>query len=204
MRQIVIATENQGKFKEIRDLLINEFDTFYSLGDFNEKVIIEEDSPRYIDNAMKKARKIGDRFGLPTIADDSGLAVEALGGKPGVFSARYGRTDTERIDRLLKELEGVPIDQRRAVFHTYIVLYMPDKERNHIFYGCLGGLIGLEKRGRGGFGFDPIFYVNKLEKNLAELTVEEKNRLSHRGRALQALRGFLQTNSQRSPKILNQ
>jgi len=98
MRSIVIATENLGKFKEIRTLLVDEFDVFHSLRDFEEKVPVDEDSLFYIENAMKKARKVGDRFGMYTMADDLGLEVEALGGRPGVRSSRYGRSDEERIE----------------------------------------------------------------------------------------------------------
>ena len=204
MRQVVIATENMGKFGEIRDLLADEFDTFHSLRDFDEKLSIQEDSPLYVENAMKKARKIGDRFCLATIADDSGIEVEALGGRPGVLSARYGRNDGERIDRLLGELEGVPWELRRAVFKAYIVLYLPEKERAHFFFGHLSGFIGFERRGAKGFGYDPVFYVPELDRYLAELTVEEKNCLSHRGRAIYALKTFLQRDSFRNPRVLNQ
>jgi XTP/dITP diphosphohydrolase len=204
MRQVIIATENLGKFREIKALLVDEFDAFYSLKDFEEKVIVEEESPLYVENAIKKARKIGDRFGFPTIADDSGLEVDALGGRPGVLSARYGRSDEERISRLLRELEGVPWERRKAVFKAYIVFYMPEKEQCHIFYGRLTGIIGPTRQGTGGFGFDPIFYATELGRYLAELSVEEKNRLSHRGRALYALKAFLQIDAQRSPRALNQ
>jgi XTP/dITP diphosphohydrolase len=204
MSQVIIATENMGKLREIRDLLAHEFDAFHSLRDFEEKVSIEEDSPLYVENAIKKARKIGDRFCLPTIADDSGLEVEALGGRPGALSSRYGQNDGERIERLLNELDGVPWERRRAVFKAYIVLYLPEKEREHLFYGHLSGFIGFVKRGDKGFGYDPVFYVPELDRYLAELTVEEKNLLSHRGRALHALKTFLQADSFRHPRVLNQ
>ncbi len=204
MGKVIIATENLGKFKEIKALLLDQFEAFYSLNDFDEKVVVNEESLLYVENAIKKARKIGDRFGLPTIADDSGLEVDALGGSPGVFSARYGNSDGERIDRLLNELEGIPWERRTAAFKAYIAFYMPEKERCHIFYGRLGGFIGFARQGEGGFGFDPVFYASEPAKYLAELSVEEKNRLSHRGRALYALKTFLQIDSQRSPRALNQ
>jgi len=190
MRSVIIATENIGKFREIKALLENEFDEFYSLRDFDEQVTVDEDSELYAENAMKKARKIGDRFGIPTIADDSGLEVEALGGRPGVRSSRYGKNDEERIARLLGELKGIPWEQRGAVFKAYLAFYLPEKDRRYVFYGELRGTIGLEKHGQHGFGFDPVFYISELDKYLAEISMEEKNRLSHRGRAIQAFINF--------------
>ena len=192
MKSIIIATENVGKFKEIRALLKHNFDEFYSLRDFEEKMPIDEDSELYIENAMKKARKIGDRFGMHTLADDSGLEVKALGGRPGVRSSRYGKDDNNRIARLLSELEGVPWDQREAVFKAYLAFYMPERERCYVFYGELKGIIGVEKHGQNGFGFDPVFYVPVLNKYLAEIPMEEKNSLSHRGKAIEAFINFIQ------------
>jgi len=190
MRSVIIATANIGKFVEIRALLENVFDKFYSLRDFDEQVSIDEDSELYAENAMKKARKIGDRFGIHTMADDSGLEVKALGGRPGVRSSRYGENDDERVTRLLGELKGVPWEQREAVFKAYLAFYLPEKDRCYVFYGELRGIIGLERHGQGGFGFDPVFYVPELDKYLAELDMEGKNRLSHRGKAIRAFRTF--------------
>ena len=190
MKNIIIATENMGKFREITSLLHGGFDQFFSLRDFQEKIPIEEDSDLYVENAMKKARKIGDRFGMHTLADDSGLEVTALGGRPGVRSARYGKNDDERIEKLLAELEGVPWDQRGAVFKAYLAFYMPERERCYVFYGELKGFIGTEKHGQNGFGFDPVFYVPELDTYLAEISMDVKNRLSHRGKAIQAFINF--------------
>jgi XTP/dITP diphosphohydrolase len=190
LKSVIIATENTGKFREITALLKNEFDTFYSLRDFQEKVPVEEDSHLYVENAMKKARKIGDRFGMQTLADDSGLEVKALGGRPGVRSSRYGKNDDERISKILAELEGIPWDQREAVFKAYLAFYMPERERCYVFYGELRGIIGFEKHGQNGFGFDPVFYVPELDRYLAEISMEGKNRLSHRGKAIQAFKDF--------------
>jgi XTP/dITP diphosphohydrolase len=203
MRSLIIATENTGKFEEIKVLLANEFDMFYSLRSFEEKVVVEENSPLYIENAMKKARKIGDRFGIYTVADDSGLEVEALDGRPGVYSSRYGKNDKERIERLLSEMEGVPQEKRGAVFKVYLSFYMPEKERNCIFYGQLAGYIGFEKKGMSGFGFDSIFFIPRLRKSLAELTMDEKNKMSHRGKAVWALKNFLNADLFKSPRVLN-
>ena len=191
MKSLIIATGNAGKFLEIREFLAREFDTFYSLNDFEEKVEVDEDSPLYTENVAKKARKIGDRFGFETLADDSGLEVDALGGRPGVLSARYGSTDGERVARLLKELEGVEWEKRGATFKAYLSFYLPERERSYIFYGALRGLITFERKGSNGFGYDPVFYLPEFGRTMAELTVEEKNRISHRGRALLAFKDFL-------------
>ncbi|OPY75672.1 MAG: dITP/XTP pyrophosphatase [Syntrophorhabdus sp. PtaU1.Bin153] len=201
MRSVIIATENLGKFREIKTLLADEFDVFHSLRDFEEKVPVDEDSMLYIENAMKKARKVGDRFGMYTIADDSGLEVEALGGRPGVRSSRYGRSDDERIERLLSELEGVPWEKREAVFRAYLAFYLPEKQRCYVFYGELKGIIGFERKGVGGFGFDPVFYVPEWNRYLAEMTLEEKNVLSHRGRAIRAFKDFHNVRFFRNPTV---
>jgi len=203
MKEVIIATENMGKFREIKTLLGSEFDLFHSLKDFNEKVEVSEDSAFYIENAMKKARKVGDRFGLHTVADDSGLEVDALGGRPGVYSSRYGKDDAARIAKLLGELEGVPWEKRQAVFNAYLALYMPDKERCYIFYGDIHGRIGFEQHGDSGFGFDPVFYIPALEKYAAELSIEEKNRLSHRGKAVLALKTFLNMDFFKNSRVLS-
>ncbi len=203
MKEIIIATENTGKLEEIKSLLGDIFDKFYCLKDFEEKISIDEDSPLYVANALKKARKVGDRFGIPTLADDSGLEVEALQGRPGVYSSRYGKNDDERIARLLAELKDVPWEQRMAAFKAYLVFYMPAQERCYLFYGELRGYIGFEKHGVKGFGYDPLFYVPERNQYLAEMEMGEKNALSHRGKALLALKDFLNVDFFRSPRFLN-
>jgi XTP/dITP diphosphohydrolase len=191
MRSIIIGTGNAGKFGEIKRSLSGTFDDFFSLADFDDKIDVVEDMATYPENALKKARKIGNRFAMDTLADDSGLEVEALRGRPGVFSARYGASDDERIDRLLRELRGVPMEARKALFKAYLVFYEPVGGLAFIFYGSLRGYIGLERRGGEGFGFDPIFILPDSGKSLAEITRDEKNRISHRGRALDAFKRFL-------------
>ncbi|NLT21744.1 MAG: RdgB/HAM1 family non-canonical purine NTP pyrophosphatase [Syntrophorhabdus sp.] len=191
MTDVVIATTNRGKFGEIRRLISAQFDNIHSLLDFDETVIVDEDSPHYAENAMKKARKVGNHFGMPALADDSGLEVAALGGRPGIHSSRYGTNDEERIQRLLGELEGVPWEERKATFKAYVALYLPQKDRCYLFYGELKGYIGFEEHGSGGFGYDPVFYSPELGRYLAELSTEEKNALSHRGRAIAALKRFI-------------
>jgi XTP/dITP diphosphohydrolase len=191
MRSIVIATANRGKFDEIRICLAGRFDRILSLADLEEKIEVVEDRATYLGNASKKARKIGNKFGINTLADDSGLEVDALDGRPGIFSARYAPDDKEKIDRLLYELEGVPLEKRTAAFKAYLAYYLPVGGQACIFYGELKGYIGFERRGKGGFGFDPIFMLPDFGKSLAELGTEEKNRISHRGKALSAFQRFL-------------
>ncbi len=203
MKAVIIATENAGKFKEIKTLLGDTFEQYYSLKDFPEKVIVAEDQPLYVANALKKARKVGDRFGIATLADDSGLEVDALQGRPGVYSSRYGKNDDDRITKLLGELQGVPFEQRKAIFKSYVVLYIPERERCYVFYGNLEGYIGLERHGTGGFGYDPVFYVPQLNKYIAELNMAEKNALSHRGKAVLAMKNFLNEDFFRKPKVTN-
>ncbi len=191
MRSLIIATANKGKFEEIKRVLADEFGEFHSLNDFPERIEVSEDRPTYLENAWKKARKIGDRYDMPTLADDSGLEVQALGGRPGIHSSRYGTSDSDRIERLLKELKGVPPDKRGAVFRAYLAYYVPKEERVYFFYGSLRGYIALERRGEKGFGFDPVFVLPDAGKSLAEISMDEKNRISHRGRALESFRKFL-------------
>lgn len=191
MKSIIIATANRGKFREIQEDLAGIFDVFYSLEDFSDKVDVDEDRSTYAENAWKKARKIGDRFGISTLADDSGLEVEALGGRPGLYSARYGTSDDDRIDRLLSELEGIAMEKRKAMFRAYLSFYTPGDEKTYFFYGCLKGYIDVIRRGDQGFGFDPVFYLPDRKRSLAQLPLAEKNRISHRGRALAAFRRFM-------------
>ena len=188
---IVVATANKGKFKEIREYLAGTFTTFFSLADFDEKVEVDEDQPTYYENAWKKARKVGNRFGIATLADDSGLEVEALQGRPGVESARYGANDQERVDRLLRELAGVPTEGRTALFRAYLVYYLPHVGQTFMFYGSLRGYIGVARRGEQGFGYDPVFMLPESGKALSELSLEEKNSISHRGQALARFKKFL-------------
>ena len=191
MHDLIIATSNQGKFREITEALKGQFVSFYSLSDLKDRGDVVEDQPSYAENAWKKARKIGNRFGIDTLADDSGLEVDALGGRPGIYSSRYAVTDNKRIDRLLSELSGVEDRDRSAIFKAVLAFYMPAEGRGFLFYGSLRGRIGYERKGTGGFGFDPIFLLPESGKYLAELSLEEKNRVSHRGKALASFSSFL-------------
>lgn len=152
-----------------------------------------EEGREFREIALGKARWASRRAGLPALADDSGLEVDALGGRPGVRSARYagpGATDAENNRKLLEELRGLPLERRRARFRCAIALVDPEGWET-VVEGVCEGFIALEPRGTGGFGYDPLFWVPEYGRTFAELPPEVKNRISHRGQALRALRGAL-------------
>jgi len=191
--QILIATTNQGKVKEIRDLVKDLPVLFLSLSDVAEAPDVVEDGLTFEENALKKARVLSAASRLVTLADDSGLCIDALDGRPGVQSARYageGATDAEKCARILDEMEHVPEDNRTARFICVIALVTPDGEEE-TFRGSCEGRITREPRGTAGFGFDPIFFYEEAGCTFAEMDRQSKNRVSHRGRALRALAWFL-------------
>lgn len=184
--KIAIATNNPGKLREIRAILGGFFDEALSLSDLGIDIDIEETGTTLTENALIKARTIRDLTGLPALADDSGLMVDALGGAPGVYSARYAgeeHDDKKNNALLLKNLEGKPRD---AKFCSVIALCYPDG-RELTAEGSVRGVILEEERGTGGFGYDPLFFSPELGKTFAEATPEEKNSVSHRSRALRAM-----------------
>ncbi|MCX7822584.1 MAG: XTP/dITP diphosphatase [Syntrophobacterales bacterium] len=185
---MVVATRNSGKTKEIRSLLEGFPVELKDLNDFGPIPEPIEDGLTFEENAYKKASFTAKILGLPAIADDSGLEVEALGGAPGVYSARYAginATDEENNRKLLKEMEG--IENRRARFCCVISIAVPTGFAL-TYEGFCEGEILKAPRGAGGFGYDPLFFYPPLGKTFAEMTLEEKNAISHRGRALQELR----------------
>ncbi|CAB1079767.1 Nucleoside 5-triphosphatase RdgB (dHAPTP, dITP, XTP-specific) (EC [Olavius algarvensis Delta 1 endosymbiont] len=185
---LVIATSNPGKTAEIRDLLDGFPIHIKNLGDFGPIPPVEEDGDTFDDNAYKKASFVAKVLGLPALADDSGLVVDALGGAPGVYSARYAgenATDEQRYIKLLKEMKGQT--NRKATFECVISIAVPSGPALTYEASC-EGLITEEPAGDGGFGYDPVFYYPPLEKTFGQLTLEEKGRVSHRGKALQELR----------------
>jgi len=193
MKELIVATSNNGKLIEINELLKGYVTTTLSLQDFPDLPEIEEDGLTFEENAIKKARITSLATGKPVIADDSGLMVEALGGKPGVYSARFagnGASDAQNNEKLLRELTGIPAEKRLASFQCIIALYIPDGSCI-TFSGELEGLILESPRGSGGFGYDPLFLVREYGKTLAELSPEIKNRISHRGKALNKLQSYL-------------
>lgn len=181
--KIVIATNNRNKLKEIRAVLGGFFEEMYSLGDLGINVEIEETGDTLTENALIKARTILNLTGLASLADDSGLMCDALGGAPGVYSARYAgeeHDDAKNNALLLHNLAG---KDRTAHFCSVIALCLPDG-REFTAEGRVDGVITDSARGNGGFGYDPLFFSPELGKTFAEATPEEKNSVSHRGRAL--------------------
>ncbi|MFZ2089028.1 MAG: XTP/dITP diphosphatase [Desulfobaccales bacterium] len=195
---LVMASQNPGKVREMAALLESLGVRLLSLADFPELPDIPEEGATFAENALFKAKMVARLTGLAALADDSGLEVLALGGRPGVFSARYAQdrtgeqkpTDEDNWRKLLDELQGVPQDERQARFVCEIALVFPDG-RVITSQGELTGMITLGPRGNKGFGYDPVFYVPAYEATVAELDLMVKNRISHRGRALKKLREML-------------
>lgn len=191
--RIVLATGNPGKVREIQRIL-GEFavevvpQTDLEVGD------ADETGTSFVENALIKARHAAHLTGLPAIADDSGLVVDALDGRPGIYSARFAgaeATDDDNIDKLLHELRGVPDDKRTAAFHCCAVYVSADDSTSLVAEGRWQGRILGERRGTGGFGYDPVFYDPECGRSAAELGPELKNARSHRGKALAALAEML-------------
>ncbi|WP_318356373.1 XTP/dITP diphosphatase [Enterobacter sp.] len=190
MQKVVLATGNAGKVRELASLL-NDFGLDVVAQTELGVESAEETGLTFIENAIIKARHAAQVTGLPALADDSGLAVDVLGGAPGIYSARFSgvdATDQQNLEKLLEELQDVPDDKRQAQFHCVLV-YMrhADDPTPLVCHGSWPGVIARQSAGEGGFGYDPIFYVPALGKTAAELTREEKSAVSHRGQALKLL-----------------
>jgi XTP/dITP diphosphohydrolase len=198
--ELLLATTNQGKIKELRNILGKEGFELIGLGDWATEV--EETGETFAENALLKARYYHQVSGLPTIADDSGLEVEALHGAPGVYSARYaglGASDLDRLIKLLGEMKEAPTEKRAARFVCVAALVWSGGER--VFAGAASGTLLKELRGQGGFGYDPIFYYAPLGKTFAELTDKEKAEVSHRGIAFRQLATWLKESSNLFAKV---
>lgn len=184
---LVLATGNAHKVQEIRAILAPHLDVeIKALSAFAGAPELQETAGTFEGNARQKALQCMEFTGLPSMADDSGLVIDALGGRPGIYSARYAPTPEERIGRVLREMEGIAEQQRAARFVAVMALALPGgacitRE------GRCEGRIALAPSGHGGFGYDPIFVIPALRKTLAEICEEEKNRLSHRGNALRQI-----------------
>jgi XTP/dITP diphosphohydrolase len=200
-RELVLATRNRHKREELEALLADLPFHIRTMDDFPDVPDVVEDGATCEANAIKKARAVSDATGLLAVADDTGLEVDALGGRPGVYAARYAglqATYEDNCRKLLQELTGVPRDRRIARFVTVAALASP-QETAEVTTGQLIGLITEEPAGVRGFGYDPVFYVPALGKTLAELSSEEKNRISHRAKAFAQVRELLQNRLRRPP-----
>ena len=191
--ELVIATTNKGKLREIQELLKDLDVCVMSLADFHGYPDVIEDGKTFRDNALKKARDIAAFTGKPTLADDSGLMVDALGGGPGVYSARYSGKDADDLKnnkKLLRKMKDVPDAERGAQFVCVMALVFPDGEEK-VVSGLVRGRITREPRGPRGFGYDPLFYYSRARMTFAEMGPEEKNKVSHRARALKKIKEAL-------------
>ena len=191
--QIVLATHNRGKMKEMSSILAHLPVNLLTLDDFPQIGEIPETGETLKENAFIKAETVHQKTGLPALADDTGLEVDALDGAPGVHSSRYdGETATfeDNCRKMLQEMDGIPSEERTARFHT-VIAFVSDSG-NEWTEGMVEGRILEIKRGDGGFGYDPLFYYPPLKKTFAELNSEQKNNISHRGKALRKFSQILE------------
>ena len=195
MRKLLIATHNKGKFPEIvKELegISYEIINLNSVDVLPEGEEVEEPAMTFEGNAIIKAMTIGKWTNMLTLAEDAGLEVDALNGRPGVRTARYALgTDEDKYNKLLEELKNVPKEKRNARFKAIIAIYDPINDKIRTCEGVYEGLISSQPKGKNGFGFDPIFFNIELNKTNAEMTIEEKNSVSHRGKALRLARDIL-------------
>jgi len=211
--KIVVATRNPGKLREIRLGLEGLAVELLSLADFPAAPAVEEDGDSFAANAVKKARALCAYTGLPALADDSGLEVDALQGAPGIRSARFageGATDAENNVKLISLLHGIPLERRTARFRCVIALAWPRQLGSDLYFkhkawegevetveGIAEGVILDKPRGAQGFGYDPLFYSPELDATFSEVAAERKLRVSHRGKALARIRQLLQSSEKR-------
>ena len=192
LNTIVLATQNRDKREELQEALSEFTVKILSLNDFPFIGEIEEVGQTLQENSMLKAKTVHNLTQLPVIADDTGLEVEALNGAPGIYSARYAGEDVtyeDNVNKLLAEMENIPLENRKAQFRT--VISFVDKDRELWTEGRIKGIIGESAKGKNGFGYDPVFFVPELGKTFSELSIGEKNRISHRGLAMKKFRILL-------------
>jgi XTP/dITP diphosphohydrolase len=185
MLKLLLATTNRGKVREYRSLLSGLLFEMVAPDEIGINVAVEENYPSYEENARMKAVAYAGTSRLTTLADDSGLEVDVLGGEPGIRSARAAGEaagDKDRIEHLLARLKEVPLEKRTAHFKCVIAIATPEG-KTELCHGECQGLIALEPKGENGFGYDPVFYLSELKKTMAELPLETKNQISHRGKA---------------------
>ncbi len=193
MKEIIFATKNKGKIKEIQAILGKDF-LVKSMEEIGINIDIIEDGKTFEENAIKKATEISNITNKIVLADDSGLEIDYLNGEPGVYSARYMGEETPysiKNKKILEILNGVEEEKRSARFVSVIALAMPQKQPITT-RGTVEGIIGYEIKGENGFGYDPIFYIPELKSTVAQLSLEEKNKISHRGKALYEMKKILE------------
>lgn len=194
MKKLVIATQNRNKFMEMKDSLTGLGWEILPAFDFPGAPDVLEDGQTLEGNSLKKARAISEFTGMPSLADDTGLFVDALGGQPGIHAARFaGKNSTyeDKVLKLLLLLQDTPDESRQATFKTVITLYYPNVPFDQVS-GEIKGTITREPKGKEGFGYDPVFLPIGFSKVFAEMSLEEKNQISHRGKAVQKVRSLLQ------------
>lgn len=192
-QRLIFATGNQDKMREIREILGDKDYEILSMKEAGIDLDIVEDGSTFEENAMIKAKAVMEATGALTLADDSGLEIDAFGGGPGIYSARYLGTDTSYTEKnkvILEKLKDIPEEKRTARFVCAIAAAFPNGQ-TLTTRGTMEGIIGYEAKGENGFGYDPIFYLPRLEKYSAELSRDEKNSLSHRGEALRKMKEIL-------------
>jgi XTP/dITP diphosphohydrolase len=194
VKKLVIATRNHNKFEEMKKVLGGLDWELVPAYEFPGAPEVEEDGKTLEENSFKKAKALSDFTGLPALADDTGLFVEVLGGQPGVYSARFAGencTDQDNVRKLLELMKHTPSPGRRAIFRTAITIYYPDRAFQQAI-GEVEGRITEDTKGDNGFGYDPVFMPNGFSRVFAEMTLEEKNQISHRGLAIQKAKQLLQ------------
>jgi XTP/dITP diphosphohydrolase len=200
IRELVLATRNRHKGEELAALLGDLGITIRTLDEFPDAPDVVEDGDTCEANAIKKARAIAQFTGLPAVADDTGLEVDALGGRPGIYAARYAGEDATYEDncrKLLQELMGVPRERRTARFLTVAAIALPS-DGIRVAQGTLDGAIAEQASGALGFGYDPVFLIPELGKTLAQLSADQKNTISHRAKAFAKMREIVRSYGQRS------
>lgn len=190
MLEILVGTNNKNKLEQFRKIFEENIPDakIYSLSEIGISEDVEEDADNLTDNAKKKAEYYAEKSGMITLADDTGLFVDALGGEPGMHAKRWHTgTEKERNEKLLNEMKNISERQRNCRYKGVLAIYNPRRKKFWCYEGATGGSISFEPKGENGFGYDPIFISKEAGKHFAELSMEEKNKLSHRGKGIQEL-----------------
>ena len=203
MKEVIIATKNPGKAKEFEHIFAERGVEVRTLLDFPEIPEVEETGLTFEENAIIKAEAVSQALGKMVISDDSGLMVDALEGRPGIYSARYAgepKNDQNNTDKVLSELEGIPDEKRSARFYCALAVAVPGQETITVSGTCEGRILE-DRRGTNGFGYDPVFFVPEMGLAMAELSSEEKNKISHRANALKKLDVVLDSIIERAERL---